>query len=57
MSPLFPQGAESLVPDARAGLSPADALERKLVRALAGAPVRSSHLRSAAGRGREGAGD
>jgi hypothetical protein len=46
--PPPPEGAEEvLVADARAGLTPADLVERKLVRGLRGAPVGISHMHTA----------
>ena len=46
--PPAPEEAEEvLVADARAGLTPADQVERKLVRGLRGAPVGISHMHTA----------
>jgi hypothetical protein len=41
------QPEEVLVADARAGLTPADMVERKLLYVLGGAPVAGSHVRMA----------
>jgi hypothetical protein len=48
------QQDEVLVADARAGLTPTDMVERKLMRLLHGASVAGSHLRMGGSRARPG---